>query len=226
MVLTGEGMLVTAMDIEPRHEVEFNHWYDKEHLAERVAIPGFLEAGRYVAERADRKYLALYGTETFEALHSPAYENALANQTAWSRANIARFEGMLRVVARVTATGGAGRGGALGFVRLRPPGGKPESARGCLTERLDPASLDAIVAMQLIESDPGLSRSLTEPDAPNPGAGDWYVLVHGTDLEAVAKVCDACFGSGQDLGGCTLVSIGLYRLLWSLKRSDLRDRLG
>ncbi len=32
-------------------------WYDREHLEERVAIPGFLEARRYVAHRASPKYL-------------------------------------------------------------------------------------------------------------------------------------------------------------------------
>ena len=49
MPLSGKGMLVSRMNISPEHEQEFNRWYDKEHLAERVAIEGFLEARRYVA---------------------------------------------------------------------------------------------------------------------------------------------------------------------------------
>ena len=42
--------------------------YDREHLEERVAIQGFLEARRYVAHQGAPKYLSLYSTETFEVL--------------------------------------------------------------------------------------------------------------------------------------------------------------
>ena len=80
----------------PSDEAEFNRWYDREHLEERVAIDGFLEARRYVAHDGQPKYLSLYSTETFEVLDSPAYRTALANQTDWSKANIARFKNMIR----------------------------------------------------------------------------------------------------------------------------------
>ena len=48
MPMAGKGMLVTSMDIDESDEQEFNRWYDREHLAERVTIDGFLEARRYV----------------------------------------------------------------------------------------------------------------------------------------------------------------------------------
>jgi hypothetical protein len=102
MPLAGKGMLLTSMDIDPSHEAEFNRWYDREHLEERIAIDGFLEARRYVAHQGSPKYLSLYSTETFDVLDSPAYRNALANQTDWSKANIARFKNMIRAVARIT----------------------------------------------------------------------------------------------------------------------------
>src|SRR5438105_6801014 len=51
MPLAGKGMLLTSMDIDPSHEADFNRWYDREHLVERVAIDGFLEARRYIAHR-------------------------------------------------------------------------------------------------------------------------------------------------------------------------------
>src|SRR5438445_629946 len=100
MPLAGKGMLLTSMDVDAADEAEFNRWYDREHLEERVAIDGFLEARRYVAHHGNPKYLSLYSTETFEVLDSPAYRTALSNQTAWSKANIARFQNMNRAVAR------------------------------------------------------------------------------------------------------------------------------
>ena len=72
MPLAGKGMLLTSMDIDASDEAEFNRWYDREHLLERVAIDGFLEARRYIAHQGAPKYLCLYSTATFDVLDSPA----------------------------------------------------------------------------------------------------------------------------------------------------------
>ena len=77
MPLSGKGMLLTIMDIAPEMDADFHRWYDREHLAERVAIEGFLEARRYVAVAGQPKYLHLYTTKTFEVLDSPAYRLVL-----------------------------------------------------------------------------------------------------------------------------------------------------
>ena len=120
MPLAGKGMLITSMDIDPADEQDFNLWYDREHLAERVGIQGFLEARRWIAERAPTKYFCTYSTDRFEALSSPAYNKVLASQTDWSKKHISRFQNFGRVVGRVTESRGQGRGAVLGVVRLRP----------------------------------------------------------------------------------------------------------
>ena len=220
MPMAGKGMLLTSMDIDASDEAEFNRWYDREHLEERVAIDGFLEARRYVAEEGKPKYLSLYSTATFDVLDSPAYRTALANQTEWSKANIARFKNMIRAVARITISRGTGRGAALGIIRLRPPDRGDEELRAALRQQLDPAKLDGIISMHLIESDPTLSKPITDdPSAPNPGAGDWFVLIDATDVNAVpaatARINDnATFKS-------LIVSSGVYTLMWDLANSDL-----
>ena len=43
------GILTFAADIPPEFEHDFNRWYEKEHIPERLAIPGFLRAFRYRA---------------------------------------------------------------------------------------------------------------------------------------------------------------------------------
>ena len=219
MPLAGKGMLLTSMNIEPSDEPEFNRWYDREHLEERVAIPGFLEARRYVAHQGNPKYLSLYSTETFEVLDSPAYRTALANQTAWSKANIARFQNMIRAVARITISQGTGRGAALGIIRLRPAGSE-DKLRTALREQLDPANLDGIISMHLIENDPALSKPITDdPSAPNPGAGDWFVLIDATDVGAVPAAMLRF--SGNPALKPLIVSSGVYRLMWDLAKSDI-----
>jgi hypothetical protein len=220
MPIAGKGMLLTSMNIDAAHEAEFNRWYDREHLEERVAIDGFLEARRYVAHDGNPKYLSLYSTETFEVLDSPAYRTALANQTAWSKANIARFQNMIRAVARITVSRGTGRGAALGIVRLRPPAGGEDKLRAALGEQLDPAQLDGIISLHLIESDPVLSKPITDdPSAPNPGAADWFVLIDATDVGALPAAMPR-FSGNITLKPLT-ISSGIYRLMWDLAKSDI-----
>jgi hypothetical protein len=220
MPLAGKGMLLTSMDIDAANEAEFNRWYDREHLEERVAIEGFIEARRYVAHEAQPKYLSLYSTETFEVLDSPAYRTALANQTAWSRENISRFKNMIRAVARITFSRGQGRGAALGIVRLRPTVGGEEKLRDTLHQQLDPQKFDGIISMHVIESDPRLSKSLTEDASrPNPGASDWFVLIDATDVSAVPPAADLI--NDNVALKPLVVSSGIYRLLWDIAKGEI-----
>jgi len=220
MPLAGKGMLLTSMDIDASDEAEFNRWYDREHLLERVAIEGFLEARRYVAHEASPKYLSLYSTESFDVLDSPAYRTALASQTDWSKANIARFKNMIRAVARITVSRGAGRGAALGIVRLRPAG-DTDKLRTALRDQLDPEKLDGILSMHLIESDATLSRPITDdPPVSDPGSGDWFVLIDGTDVKAVSAALAARLGNSTTLKPA-VISTGVYNLMWDLAKSHI-----
>jgi hypothetical protein len=221
MPLAGKGMLLTSMDIDPADEPDFNRWYDREHLEERVAIAGFLEARRYVAHRGSPKYLCLYSTETFDVLDSPAYRAALANPTDWSKTTMARFKNMIRAVARITVSRGNGRGAALGIVRLRPPREGTDGLRALLHVLLDPAGSDGIISMHLIESDPALSRPISEaPSTAHPGAGDWFVLIDGTQVDAISLLVADRFGAAG-IGAATVISTGIYTLMWDLGKSDL-----
>jgi len=220
--MAGTGMLMTSMDIDAAHEQEFNQWYDREHLAERVAIEGFVESRRYVAVNATPKYLGLYSTATFDVLDSPAYRTALASQTKWSLTNIGRFQNMLRSVARITVSRGQGRGAVLGLVRIRPPVDGADRLRDGIRAQLDPGALDGIISMHLMESDPRLSKPLTDdPAARNPAARDWYVMIDGTDVDAVADVMKGRFDTAIAAASATLISAGTYRLMWDLAKSDL-----
>lgn len=210
-------MLVTWMDVDPDEEADFNLWYDREHLAERVGIEGFVEARRWIAVDGPTKYFCTYSTEAFEVLHGPAYKAVLAKQTDWSKKHITRFRNPGRVVGRVTQSRGQGRGAYLGVVRLRPAAEGRDGLRERLAGLLDPGMLPGIISLHLVESDPELSRPLTEPEGPNPGGADWYVLIDGTDMAPIQDIMQSRFRST----GAELVWTGTYRLLWDLAKGDL-----
>ena len=221
MPLAGKGMLLTSMDIDAAHEDEFNRWYDREHLEERVAIDGFLEARRYAAHTGSPRFLFLYSTKTIEVLDSPPYRSRLNNPTDWSKKNMARFENMIRVVARVTDSRGVGRGAKLGIVRLRPEAGREDALRTELRAQLDPGDLDGIISMHLLESDARLSGGTAEIPAAGSGAADWFVLIDGTDVGAITNVLAARFTGTAASKAAQLISSGIYDLLWDLAKSDL-----
>ena len=81
------GLLLTLTEPPPAMEEEFNAWYDEEHLAERLAIPGFRSVQRWVADvpRGAGKYLATYELDSPAVLSSAAYLKRFENPTPWSR---------------------------------------------------------------------------------------------------------------------------------------------
>jgi hypothetical protein len=220
MPLAGKGMLLTSMDIDPEHEEDFNRWYDREHLEERVAIDGFLEARRYLAHQASPKYLFLYSTAAIEVLDSPAYRARLAGPTAWSKTTMARFKNMIRAVASITVSRGVGRGAVLGIIRLRPQAGSEDTFRVELALKLDPTDLDGIISMHLIESDAWLSGP-TPGLAAAAGASDWFVLIDGTSVSAVSALMNARFETFTAPMQAAPISQGIYTLMWDLAKSDI-----
>jgi hypothetical protein len=76
--------------------------------------------------------------------------------------------------------------------------------------------------MHLIESDPALSRPITDdPAVSNPGAGDWFALIDGTNVNAISAALPAFTGPGA-FASRMQVSAGVYNLMWDLAKSDLR----
>ena len=69
----GTGLLMLWTDVAPEHEDEFNRWYDEEHIHRLLQVPGFLNAGRYVALKGGPRYLAMYELEDANVLRSAAF---------------------------------------------------------------------------------------------------------------------------------------------------------
>ena len=84
----GTGLLMVWTDIDPQFEVEFNNWYDEEHLPRLLEIPGFLSAGRYVAVKGAPKYLAMYELEDHNVLRSTAYLDTVKYQPSPQRTKV------------------------------------------------------------------------------------------------------------------------------------------
>jgi hypothetical protein len=85
--VTRRGLLLTMTEPPPAMEEEFNAWYDGEHLPERLAIPGFRSARRWVADArpGEGKYLATYELASAAVLSSPQYLRFYESPTPWTK---------------------------------------------------------------------------------------------------------------------------------------------
>ncbi|MDH3603669.1 MAG: hypothetical protein OEU26_29005 [Candidatus Tectomicrobia bacterium] len=81
MATRGKGIFLLYTDIDPQHEAEFNDWYNTEHIAELLAVPGILAAARYEATKGGPKYLAVYELESADIVKTPAFTGR--QRTPW-----------------------------------------------------------------------------------------------------------------------------------------------
>jgi hypothetical protein len=95
-----KGILIAAMDFSAAPEDEFHDWYDLEHIPERLRVPGFLNADRWIGTENPKISVATYDLDNFGVLHSPPYlavggENSSpwTKRTAKFRKSILRYEG-------------------------------------------------------------------------------------------------------------------------------------
>ncbi|MGE0260873.1 MAG: hypothetical protein AB7T18_19215 [Alphaproteobacteria bacterium] len=95
-----KGILIAAMNFSDVAEDEFNDWYDTEHLPERLAVPGFINAERWLGINNPRDSVALYDLDNVGVLRSPPYlAVGGANGSPWTKrvtgrtASIMRMEG-------------------------------------------------------------------------------------------------------------------------------------
>jgi hypothetical protein len=67
LLMVGIGVVPTEI------EAEWNNWYDSQHIACRLRIPGFISARRFVKIEGEYKYLTLYDLISVDVLTSEAY---------------------------------------------------------------------------------------------------------------------------------------------------------
>src|SRR6185503_14927961 len=93
------GILAIWNDCTPEGYDHFERWYIREHLQERVGVPGFRFGRRYEAvSGADRRFFAFYEVESPDVLSSKAYVDRLEAPTPWTLEAMKAFRNMVRTV--------------------------------------------------------------------------------------------------------------------------------
>ena len=58
-----KGLLFASFDFSTAHADEFHDWYDLEHIPERLRVPGFINAERWIGDENPNITVATYDLE-------------------------------------------------------------------------------------------------------------------------------------------------------------------
>jgi hypothetical protein len=201
------GILAVWNDRSAAIKLDYEHWYMKEHIPERLAVPGFRTARRYEAIAADRAFFTYYEVDSPRVLVDPAYTARLADPTRLTRSIMPHFRGMVRGVFVETVREGDGIGGVL--VVARYMNGEPTGLPRAALETVDHSEIVSARVWQPapgnVRTDTPESRTRPEPDAVASGA-----VVVETAREAAALALATALN--RELSEAD-VSVGCYKLL-------------
>jgi len=107
------GLIVIWNDIVPECRDNFLEWHSREHIPERVAIPGFLRGQRWFGESASPQYLTIYSTADASVLTSAAYLARLNSPTPWTQRSVADFRNTSRAAGSLVWGSSGATGGVI-----------------------------------------------------------------------------------------------------------------
>lgn len=209
MPLLGAGVLAIWNGIAPEAEDAFVAWHVREHIPERVGLPGFLRGRRYVALEGAPKYFNFYETDGPDALTSAAYLARLNAPTPWTREVVAQFRDTSRTICDVVLSLGEGEGGTIGTIQFSPASASPGES-----DLRQLAAAPGIVGVHLLRGRPSDSAGGTvektlraQPDH----IADGILLIESVDAASVKAA-----SAGLALGGVR----GVYQLQFGLTKKE------
>jgi hypothetical protein len=196
MSLAGMGVVAIWHDLVPEARREFYEWHNREHMPERVGIPGFRRGRRYIAVRGAPEFFNLYEADSAEVLGGQDYLNRLNAPTEWTRRVVPHFRNVARSICRVAHTSGVGSGGAMLTMRFDIAAAHRARAIEALTRHLLPplGFRPGISGVHLLLADEAVSKVETAEKKARADATDvpkWVILVEGNSDVDVATAADA-----------------------------------
>jgi hypothetical protein len=222
MPLAGSGLIAIWNDILPEKRAAFFEWHSREHMPERLGIPGFLRGRRYAAIEADIEFLTLYEAPDVGTFSSDGYKARLGKPTPWSLEVLPAFRNNLRGVCRVAFTAAHADGGYAWTLRLDAAEGQEEMLKAALTGTLLPplAERPKVTGVHFLVCDRSLSgtntalqrgRSITAPNL--------VVMIEGSTADGVREAAQALEDGVLALHGAAPgAARGLYALEYGLAK--------
>ena len=216
MSLCGTGVVAIWHDLLPEAKDAFYEWHAREHMPERVAIPGFCRGRRYIASAGAPEYFNLYEADNPEVLGGADYLARLNQPTPWTRDVVASFRNVARGICRVLYSEGVGEGGSMATLRFDVAAADAAAVSAALIERSLPPLVTqvGVAGVHLCRTDDAVSR-IDTAEKKSRGEGtqipSWVVLIEGLSDAVVGRAAAALAGELRALA-IEAVDPATYRL--------------
>ncbi|TFZ02548.1 hypothetical protein EZ313_14910 [Ramlibacter henchirensis] len=225
MALLGGAALAMWWNMAPQMRAEFEHWHTHEHFPERLGIPGFRRASRWVDAAGGEGIFVLYELEAHGVLSSGAYLRSLNAPTPWSTRMMPHHRDMVRSQCRVLASAGGAVAGYAATVRLSPASGAQDRLQPGLQHRLaEWAGRAGLVGAHLLRHEaPAIAVTTEQKIRGGDSHADWVLVLTGYDAAVLEKVVrdemsDAALAA---LGARSGSTSGFFRLSHSCVEGEL-----
>lgn len=226
MALLGTGAVAIWHDIAPEGLSAFYDWHGREHMPERVGIPGFRRGRRYVAAKADLQFFNLYEADGIDVLRGEGYRARLENPTPWTVETVKHFRRVNRSICTVARSHGTGAAGLVATWRYDVPDARADGERLWENVLLPLAEEHGVAGVHLLVADRDASAVDTAERKARGGEANVVpsraVLVEGWGDEAdfadllAARIPDEALRAEGAEGP---IASGLYRLQLHLDAS-------
>ena len=212
------GILALWNDCKTNKESLYEHWYQSEHLQDRVSVPGFKLGRRHQSSDATPKYFTYYEVASAKVLFSEAYLYQLDNPSVLTHEVMqGTFINVSRTVCSRNHNAGEMRGSHVITARSSRPSDKDDlmaiadqvnKITGCLRSE---AWVRYTLNSNRGENNPRHEEQMRGRDS----RIEWCVVAH-TLNESTAKTIEREFQQFT----CPTLQLGVYRFMCELRHED------
>ena len=217
MSLAGKGVIAIWQDLLPEFKDEYREWHNRQHVPERLGIPGFRRARRFIAVEGGPEFYTLYEADRVEDVTGRAYLDRLNAPTEWTQKIMPAFRNMARSICRVAYSDGVGEGGFMITCRFGFPEGKQSQIVAELRSRLLPPlrELPGIAGIHLCLADESASGKQTFEKtfrATSDLVAPCVLMVEGNSIVHLKNPSGRIRGSLAPLLDANSMDLALYQL--------------
>lgn len=226
MSLLGKAALAMWWDMAESHRADFEHWHAHEHFPERLGVPGFERASRFMSADGGDGVFVMYELRDHAVLGSPEYLARLNAPTPWSTRLMPQHRNMVRSQCRVLESFGGASARNLLTLRLSPRPAQEEALRAALRQLATQIAVTpGLVGLHVLRHESPSIAPTREQAMRGHGdqVADWVVLATGYDANALRALSEDVLSDAalQALGAADGIQRALYALAYSALPPDV-----
>jgi hypothetical protein len=198
------GFLAIWSDVDPADETDYLHWLTREHVQERLSVPGFLAVRVFRTEAEGRgRFLIFYRLQDAGVVGSETYVARLNAPTPWSQNIMPKLKNFMRGGGTILQETANGEGACIAPVLF----GR-EELPNYLEAAAEIAKADRMAATRILEVDQAVSGIKTNEKSMRAGDRTFeaMLLLEALDVDVLTE-------------GLALMEVGdrsIYRQIFSL----------